>query len=174
MQAIQGIRARGESLIVDVSYKGQRRTATIKGLSNREEAERKRVSILAELMHNANQTPAGMPKATTSWTMQDAFTHVQTVWAGTGGEDCQVRNARFAVDFFGASTPLEDITCEWMDGQHRREGGSSPILSQSEYLKPYRLGLEKETRAKAGGVQRRSHEPQPKESVPHRTWKEPD
>lgn len=109
----QGIRARGESWIVDVTYKGQRRTSTVKGLDRRDEAEKVRVSILAELM-NGTSAPKVKPQVT-SWTMQEAFTHVQTVWAGTGGEDCQVRNAQFAVDFFGASTPLADITCEWMD-----------------------------------------------------------
>ena len=109
----QGIRARGESWIVDVTYKGQRRTATVKGLDRRDEAEKVRVSILAELM-NGTSAPKAKPQVT-SWTMQEAFTHVQTVWAGTGGEDCQDRNAQFAVDLFEASTPLADITCEWMD-----------------------------------------------------------
>ncbi len=116
----QGIRARGESLLIDVTYKGQRRTATVKGLDRLEEAQAIQASIRAELM-NGTSAPKAKPAATPSpgkahsWTMQEAFTHVQTVWAGTGGEDCQVRNAQFAVDFFGASTPLADITCEWVD-----------------------------------------------------------
>ena len=121
MLAAQGIRARGNSLIVDVTVKGVRKTATVVGIDSAalDQAKALQASIRAELLNRGitHPNPTKEPK---SWTLGEALVHVKTVWAGTGGEDCQVRNAQFAVDFFGSTTPLEDITCEWMDAYRAR------------------------------------------------------
>ena len=99
------IRERGSSFLVDVSAKGKRQRITC---STRAEAE----SVNGRL--SASVTAIMEPEG---WTLKQAVERCTAmVWQEEkGGAESSVRNADYAIEFFGANTRLDDITTDWVD-----------------------------------------------------------
>lgn len=96
------IRQHGETFMMDVTVNKQRHRMIFGTRAEAEEAERKLTTQII-----ANGKPV--------WTMRHVADLQFTLWRGKGGERNAVRNAEYAVDFFGASTPIADVTTEWID-----------------------------------------------------------
>jgi len=109
----QGIRQRGESYFVDVSYQGTRRTGTAKTV---EEAIGLRARLDAELKNPSTPTEA-TPERGGSWTIGHALDRtVEMRWRGTRGSETAELNAGIAVEYFGRTRKVDTIDTEAIDG----------------------------------------------------------
>ena len=105
----KGIRRRGMTYLIDVTWKGTRRTATARTLV---EAEAKRVELSNGLMNN----PAAVADKV-SWTLAEALKRATSIaWAGARSELTSVRNACGALAYFGGARRLATISTTALDG----------------------------------------------------------
>src|SRR5512146_1626068 len=105
---LENIQQRGNKFVVDVTKNGKRQRVTCGSV---EEAINVRGKL--ERMFGCE---AGMAKPE-CWTIGEAFERVtEAIWKGKPSERNSVRNGGFAVGFFGAKTPLDEITGDWVDG----------------------------------------------------------
>lgn len=106
-QLPKGIRRRGHSYLVDVSHRGQRRTATCASLA---EAKDKQDELRYELKAGGSvSTPSrGM------WTIGQAYDHTCALpapegWRNSKAEDTAIKYARQVVEYFGKDRKLDGI-----------------------------------------------------------------
>ena len=98
------IQQRGQSYLVAVSRNGVRKRVTCHTM---EEAQKVRATL--ELVQG---TPASA-----CWTLKHAADEcAKAIWQGRANGAKALRNAESAVDFFGATTPLDSIDTQWADG----------------------------------------------------------
>lgn len=103
------IRMRGEKFFVDVTRKGDRRTATC---ATREEAVKREAALLVAI--TGGRTPE-LPSSR-RWTLRHAFQRTMDVaWRGSKGERTVTAYAKQALCFFGEHRGLRTITTEQMD-----------------------------------------------------------
>ncbi len=96
------IRQHGDSFMVDVTVNKQRHRMVF---FTREEAEDAEKKLTTQIIPGLN-----------GWTLEYAKKQCQeAIWTGTSGAVNAIRNADYAVNFFGATTPLNDITSDWID-----------------------------------------------------------
>ncbi len=109
----KGIRRRGDSLLIDVTWEGKRLTATCGDLDG---AIRKRTELLNRLQ---NPDPGEIKLEelkSRAWTLGEAYDRTLALrWAGTKGEETVVINGTAACDHFGRSRPLNAIDTEALD-----------------------------------------------------------
>ena len=126
MDLPRGIRLRGDSFQVDVSYKGRREYATCETLA---EAKLRQQELRAMLV--LGKPTAGAPKATKtakSWTLKKAFdTAMSTHWEGMKSEKTNRINGSTILAFFGEDCLLEDINTLALDGyiKHLKASGNA-------------------------------------------------
>lgn len=106
----RGIQQRGDSFLVDVTVGGVRRRETVGSLEEaRTVRDRLKANLPAQLVNELNE-------ADRSWTLGEAFDKLHgLVWKGTLAESSSVRNAKIALEFFGAETLLDTLSSDWMD-----------------------------------------------------------
>lgn len=109
----KGIRKRGNSYIVDVSYKGERKTATCVSLS---EAKVKRTALLADL-HTGRDTGPDRRSNARVWTLQEALDKTLELaapdgWRGCSYEKQATLNAEDAINYMGPARSLDAIDFE--------------------------------------------------------------
>lgn len=103
----KGIRQRGKTWLVDVTKRGRRMTATCATLV---EAEAKRAEMLSALL-NGDGAGRAVGTKQKDWSLGQAFEHtLEHVWAGTRAERTARVNAETALEHFGRSKPLVEIT----------------------------------------------------------------
>ncbi|MGL5935043.1 MAG: tyrosine-type recombinase/integrase [Cetobacterium sp.] len=126
MNLPDGIRARGNSLLIDVTVHGVRRTKTVKGLENLVEA----VTVRDHLKQSLLDTLKGARLVTSDHDMslQQAYDLAcQDHWyAGKAGSWEKLRaNGMFCVNHFGAGTNVKDITATHINAftKFLRDGG---------------------------------------------------
>lgn len=109
----RGIRMRGTKYFVDVSVRGERKTATC---NNLEDATAKREELLAQVERELAVGSGGV------WSIKQAYEQTcKKAWADEPGTNRKYlrRNGNYAVKFFGENTPLRDIETpdidRWMD-----------------------------------------------------------
>jgi integrase len=128
---------------VDVSAKGQRRTATVTSLDVGE-ARRVQAVLRAEIL-------SGVTARAKVWSLQEAVNRTYKVfWTGTLGEHTAMLNAEAVLDFFGASTALDKITHDDVDGfveQLQDEGNSNATINRklAALSKVFKLAVERRT-----------------------------
>jgi len=108
---MKGIRPRGESYLVDVTVRGERKTVTC---STFDEAKAVHAMLRAQLLNGGDGSSPVKPQG---WTLGEAVEKAREIaWDGRPGGVNAIRNAEQAVGFFGARTPLQEISPEWIDG----------------------------------------------------------
>ena len=110
-----GIRKRGEKWFVDVSHKGQRKTATVETYA---EAEAKRTELL-DALQNGKEVAQSRANARV-WTLQEALDKTLSLpkpegWRGTSYEAQATLNAQDAIDFMGSERKLDAISRDLID-----------------------------------------------------------
>lgn len=116
-----GIRQRGDKFMVDVTVGGVRKTVTC---STYHEAEIQEADLRSFLLKTVG---ADVERGNT-WTLQQALDKTTTtVWSDKASGVKLARNAEFAVEFFGAATPLSDVTADRLDdySAHLTQQGNS-------------------------------------------------
>lgn len=116
MNIPRGIRQRGSGFFVDVSYKGQRKTATCPTLA---EAIETQGQFKAALMNGLEVDTPRRSNAKT-WTLEQALDKALAVppkigWRGMSYEQQATLNAQDAIKFFGPDRKLDAITLEQID-----------------------------------------------------------
>ena len=119
-----GIRERGSRYFVDVSVYGRRRTATCRTY---DEAVCKQAALRDKLFRKRTIPPTSEPVSATvpvarlavhqkSWTLQQALEKTkQAAWSDMLNGDRAVLNAQVALNYFGASTRLDELTTDRLD-----------------------------------------------------------
>ena len=109
----RGIRPHRSGYIVDVTVGGKRRTKTAATLE---------AALLArEALRNAasaasNSAGAGDDTSRDDWTLEQATERtMQVVWAGKSAYKTMLINSKAVLGFFGADTPVQDITLDDID-----------------------------------------------------------
>jgi len=93
----RGIRQRGNSYLVDVTIRGKRQTATCHSIE--------------EALAHRRKLKDGQAVSPEAWTLQQALdTTIRTTWTSTAGEKTATTNARTALEFFGSTYSLSDLT----------------------------------------------------------------
>lgn len=130
-KTIRGIRQRGDSWLVDVSHKGQRKTATC---ASYDEAVSTRMSLL-ETLRSGKEVRQVRANAR-DWTLQDALDKALELsapegWRGCSYEKQATLNATDAITFFGPACKLADLTRDdvdrWLADCERRGNSNSTI-----------------------------------------------
>ncbi len=121
----RGIRKRGNSLIVDITYKGKRVTATTHTL---EEARAKRAELEYMLIHGK----ISGTKPHRVWTLGVALDYCNAmVWSPVKPNRYPNRMGEVAVEFFGRSRPLDTMDTEaidlWVHEMERRGNSNATI-----------------------------------------------
>lgn len=132
-----GIRKRGDSFLVDVSYKGVRRTGTFNTLESAIEGQG---SIKADLMREAKGTAVSDDGKLLkiSWTLQQAYEATcDRFWVAEKCTDWQKlrRNGEMILEHFGKDTRLDSITTEDVDGWIkvlRKRGNSNATINRKQ------------------------------------------
>lgn len=144
MKLPAGIRQRGNSLFIDVTVKGIRKTGTVTingaGLDGAiAEALTKQAALKVELMQvigiQAEQEKTG------GWTLKQAFERTKKEpgrngksWLdGAKSGEKLIRNAELVVEHFGAATLMDHITKEKIDGYKEKlkaDGNSGPTTNR--------------------------------------------
>ena len=109
----RGIRPHRSGYIVDVTVGGKRRTKTAATLE---------AALLArEALRNAasaalNSAGAGDDTSRDDWTLEQATERtMQVIWAGKSAYKTMLINSKAVLGFFGADTPVQDITLDDID-----------------------------------------------------------
>lgn len=127
----KGIRKRGAKYFVDVSYKGQRRTATCDSLSH---AEATRRGLLTAL-HTGRESAQRRANAVV-WTLQQALDKTLSLPAPEGWRGCSYEkqaglNAQDAINFMGPNIRLDEISLDlinaWSDSCEAKGNSNSTI-----------------------------------------------
>lgn len=122
----KGIRKRGDAYLIDVSYKGQRATATVTG--KLAEAKAKRAELLQSMVSGERQ------KAVISWTLGQAIDYTtDRRWAGTRSERSAVPAARAALQQWPPERQLHTIDRLEIDawvGKLRAAGNSPATINR--------------------------------------------
>lgn len=112
----RGIRLRGSSYLVDVSHKGQRRTATAASLA---EALVERDRIKGDLVTGRDPTTTARANAR-MWTIKEALEKTLQLpkpdgWRGTAYESIATLNVKDAMQHFGPNAILAELTRDQID-----------------------------------------------------------
>lgn len=115
----KGIRARGDSYFVDVSWQGCRKTGTVPMSQGLDAAIALRARLDADLKTTSVQ-PSSTPTAPErggAWTLGIAFDRtVEARWRGQKSCETAELNAGIAVDYFGRTRKLDTIDTDAIDG----------------------------------------------------------
>lgn len=128
----RGIRQRGGSLMIDVTHKGRRATATVPVVGDDLKAAlavAKLRQMELRLALSGASSPASVSLARRSvWSLQQAVDYtMEHHWSGTRGEATAAINAKAAVTFFGPTLRLDEIDRLSIDRYVKslREAGNS-------------------------------------------------
>jgi site-specific recombinase XerD len=133
-----GIRKRGDSYLVDVSYKGVRRTGTFNTLESAIEGQG---SIRADLMREAKGAATVSEDGKLlkiSWTLQQAYEATcDRFWIAEKCTDWQKlrRNGEMVLEHFGKDTRLDSITTEDVDAYIktlRKKGNANATINRKQ------------------------------------------
>ncbi|MFQ5973925.1 MAG: tyrosine-type recombinase/integrase [Alphaproteobacteria bacterium] len=112
MSLPKGIRKRGNSFSVDITYQGRRLTATTHSFK---EAKQKRAELAYLLMHKGAGREVGR-KSVRIWTLGRAFDRTVALdWSRSVAGYSRIRCAKTAIKYFGHGRPLNTIDTEAMD-----------------------------------------------------------
>lgn len=165
-QLPKGVRQRGESLLVDVSYRGKRATATISPHSIKpgedlvEVAECKRVELMHQLMNGSRSLD---PDAGRTWNLGEAKDKCHTVhWSNLRYEQTALRAIAPAVGFFGKDRSLDTIDTNALDEYvaHLCAGGNADATINRKLAS---LGKVMSVAVERGGLSRKPKFPFRKE-----------
>lgn len=109
----RGIRPHRSGYIVDVTVGGKRRTKTAATL---EAALLAREALRNAASATSNSAGAGDDTSRDDWTLEQATERtMQVVWAGKPAYKTMLINTKAVLGFFGADTPVQDITLDDID-----------------------------------------------------------
>lgn len=109
----RGIRPHRSGYIVDVTVGGKRRTKTAATL---EAALLAREALRNAASATSNSAGAGDDTSRDDWTLEQATERtMQVVWAGKSAYKTMLINSKAVLGFFGADTPVQDITLDDID-----------------------------------------------------------
>lgn len=116
MKLPKGIRQRGNSLMVDATYRDERRTSTIKleDHTTVELAVAEAVKKKSEMVYSM-QTGKSTVQESKVWTIGKAYERACSAQWTTEGTDRQKLNGKMAVTFFGSETKLDKIDLNEVD-----------------------------------------------------------
>ena len=123
MRLPKGIRQRGNSLLVDVTVNGVRRTGTVAGLDLQ-----RAVAMQAEMRADMLKSIAGQRQTQDVWTLRQAYEKAcELHWNERESKSHRQlqRNAELALDYFGEATVVDSISADRIDAyaRHLQESG---------------------------------------------------